>query len=199
MKFRQRTGAYKVSNRPITTFSIASSPIIYRAKAFAYVTILTSKSVAFHRALTDFKKRQKFHFWNKNFNNHFSFPDVFVCNFATIPPSSSYHLVQFLKYYKTMPFSKIRNTGHCANHKEKHSKGSMLYIFWRFLIGKIEMIHFSALSHSIELFKFYKNISFTKIKNIDDLIITKAKCRRTMTFLLVLMISLRKTISDLYT
>ena len=109
----QSTGADKVSNRPVTTFSITSSPIIYRAKALAYVTILTSKLLAFHRALTDFKKRQKLHFCNKNFENDFSFPDFFVCNIATTLPSSSYHLIQLFKYYKTMPFSKIRNTGHC--------------------------------------------------------------------------------------
>ena len=109
----KRTGVDKVSNRPVTTFSITSSPIIYRAKALAYVTILTSKLLAFHRALTDFKKRQKLHFRNKNFKNDFSFPDVFVCNIATTPPSSSYHLIQLFKYYKAMPFSKIRNTGHC--------------------------------------------------------------------------------------
>ena len=46
------------------------------------------------------------------------------------------------------------------------------------------MNHFSDFSHSIELFKSYKNMSFLKIKNIDDLIITKAKYRRTMIFLL---------------
>ena len=125
----QRTGTYKVSNRPITTFSITWSLFIYRAKALAYAIILTSKLVASHRALTDFKKRQKLHFCNKNFKNDFSFPDVFVCNIATTPPSSSYHLIQLFKYYKTMPFSKIRNTDHCANHKEKHSKRPMLYIF----------------------------------------------------------------------
>ena len=113
-------GAYKVSNRPVTTFSITSSPIIYRAKALAYVTILISKLEVFHRALTDFKKRQKLHFCNKNFKNDFFFSDVFLFNIATTPSSSSYHLIQFFKYYKTMPFSKIRNTGHCPNHKEKH-------------------------------------------------------------------------------
>ena len=111
--FSKRTGADKVSNRPVTTFSITSSPIIYRAKALAYVTILTSKLLAFHRALTDFKKRQKLHFCNKNFKNDFSYPDVFVCNIATTPPSDSYHLIQLFKYYKSMPFSKIRNTDHC--------------------------------------------------------------------------------------
>ena len=110
---KQRTGADKVSNRPVTTFLITSSPIRYKAKALAYVTILTSKLLSFHRALTDFKKRQKLHFCNKNFKNDFSFPDVFVCNIATTPPSSSYHLIQIFKYYKAMPFSKIRNTGHC--------------------------------------------------------------------------------------
>ena len=121
---------YKVSNQPVTTFSITSSPIIYRAKALAYVTILISKLEAFHRALTDFKKRQKLYFCNKNFKNDFSLPDVFLFNIATPPPSSSYHLIQLFKYYKTMPFSKIRNTGHCLNHKaKKHSKRPMLYIF----------------------------------------------------------------------
>ena len=125
----QTMGAYKVSNRSITTFSITSSPIIYRAKALAYMTILTSKLLASHPALTDFKKRQKLHFCNKNFKNDFSFPDVFVFNIATTPSSSSYHLIQLFKYYKTMPFSKIRNTDHCANYKEKHSKRPMLYIF----------------------------------------------------------------------
>ena len=113
VKIFERTGADKVSNRPVTTFSITSSPIIYRAKALSYVTILTSKLLAFHRALTDFKKRQKLHFCNKNFKNDFSFPDVFVFNIATTPPSSSYHLIQLFKHYKAMPFSKIRNTGHC--------------------------------------------------------------------------------------
>ena len=108
----ERTGADKVSNRPVTTFSITSSPIIYRAKALAYATILTSKLLAFHPALTDFKKRQKLHFCNKNFKNDPSIPDVFVCNIATTPPSSSYHLIQLFKYYKYMPFLKIRNTGH---------------------------------------------------------------------------------------
>ena len=67
---------------------------------------------AFHWALTDSKKRQKLHFCNKNFKNDFSFPDVFVCNIATTPTSSSYHLIQLFKYYKAMPLSKIRNTGH---------------------------------------------------------------------------------------
>ena len=123
------TRADKVSNRPVTAFSITSSQIIYRAKALAYVTILTSKLLAFYRALTDFKKRQKLHFCNKNLKNDFSFPDVFVFNIATTPLSSSYHLIQLYKYYKTMPFSKIRNTGHCPSHEEKHSKRSMLYIF----------------------------------------------------------------------
>ena len=118
----KRTGAYKVSNRPVVTFPITSSPMVFRTKALAYVTMLTSKLLAFHRALTDFKKRQKLHFCNKNFKNDFSFPDVFICNIATIPPSSSYHLIQLFKYYKTMPFSKIRNTGHCANHGENRSK-----------------------------------------------------------------------------
>ena len=125
---------YKVSNRPVATFSITSSPMVYRTKTLAYVTILTSKLLAFHRALTDFKKRQKLHFFNKNFKSDFSFPDVFVCNIATISPSSSYYLIQLFKYYKTMPFSKIRNTGHCANHKEKHSKRPMLYIFSHLLV-----------------------------------------------------------------
>ena len=129
IKFWERTGAYKVSNWPVTIFSITSSPIIYRATALAYVTILTSKLLAFHSALTDFTKRQKLHFCIKNFKNDFSFPDVFVCNIATTPSSSSYQLIQLFKYYKTMPFSKIRNTGHCPNHKEKHSKRPMLYIF----------------------------------------------------------------------
>ena len=109
----KRTGADKVSNRPVTTFSITSSPIIYRAKALAYVTILTSKLLAFHRALTDFKKRLKLHFRNKNCKNDLSIPDVFVCNIAMTPPSSSYHLIQLFKYYKSIPCSKIRNTGHC--------------------------------------------------------------------------------------
>ena len=122
-------GAYKVSNRPVPTFSITSSSMVYRTKALAYLTILTSKLLAFHRALTDFKKRQKLHFCNKNFKDDFSFPDVFVCNIATTPPSSSNHLIQLFKYYKTMSFLKIRNAGHCANHKEKHSKRPMLYIF----------------------------------------------------------------------
>ena len=125
----KRTGADKVSNRSVTTFSITSSPIIYRPKALAYVTILTSKLLAFHRTLTDFKKRQKLHFCNQNFKNDFSFPDVFVCNIATTPPSSSYPLIQLFKYYRAMPFSNIRNTGHYHWHKEKHSKRSMLYIF----------------------------------------------------------------------
>ena len=119
---------YKLSNRPVATFSITSSPIIYREKVLTYVTILASKLVAFHRALTDLKKPQKLHFYNKNFKNDFSFPNVFVCNIATTPPSSSYHLIQLFKYYKTMPFSKVRNTGHYVNHKEKHSKRPMLYI-----------------------------------------------------------------------
>ena len=125
----QRTGADEVSNRPVTTFSITSSPIIYRAKALAYVRILTSKLLAFHRALSDFKKREKLHFYNKNFKNDFFFPDVFVFNIATTSLSSSYHLIQLFKYYKTMPFSKIRNTGHCPSHKEKHSIRPMLYTF----------------------------------------------------------------------
>ena len=119
-------GAYSVSNRPINTFSITSSPIIYKTKALAYVTILTSKLLVFHWVLTDFKKRQKLHFCNKNFKNNFSLPDVFVCNIEKILPSSSYHLIQLFKYYKTMPFSKIRNTDHCG---ENHSKRSMLHIF----------------------------------------------------------------------
>ena len=114
--------AHEVSNRSVTTFSITSSPIIYRAKALAYVTILTSKLLAFLRALTDFKKRQKLHFCNKNFKNDSSYPDVFVFNIATSALSSTYHLIQLFKYYTTMPFSKIRNTGHCANHGENRSK-----------------------------------------------------------------------------
>ena len=118
-------GAYSVSSRPITAFSITSSPIIYRTKALAYVTILPSKLLVFHRVLTDFKKRQKLHFSNKSFKNN-SFPDVFVCNITTILSSGSYHLMQLFKYYKTMPFSKIRNTDHCG---ENHAKRSILCIF----------------------------------------------------------------------
>ena len=68
---------------------------------------------AFHRALTDFKKRQKLHFCNQNFKNDLSIPDVFVCNIATTPPSRSYHLIQLFKCHKSMPFSKIKNAGYC--------------------------------------------------------------------------------------
>ena len=73
-------------------------------------------------------------------------------------------------------------------------------VFWRFLIGKIETTHFSNFSHSIELFKSYKNISFLKIKNIDDLIITKTTYRRTMIFLLYSLndISLKNNFWSLY-
>ena len=97
-KIMIKEGAYKVSNRPITTFSITLSPIICRTKAPAYVTILTSKLLAIHQVLIDFKKRQKLHFCNKNFENNFSFPDVFVFNIATTRLSSSYHLIQLFKY-----------------------------------------------------------------------------------------------------
>ena len=127
--FQKGRGAYKVSNRPVTTFSITSSPIVYRTKALAYMTILTSKLLAFHRALTNFKKREKLHFCNKNFKNAFFFPDVFVFNIATTTLFSSYHLIQLFKYYKIMPFSKIKNTGHCANHGENRSKIPMFYVF----------------------------------------------------------------------
>ena len=125
----KRTGADKVSNRPVTTFSIASSPIIHTTKALVYVTILTSKLLATHPTLTDFKKRQKLHLCNKNFENNFSFPGAFVSNIAMNPFSSSYHLIQLSKYYKNMPFSKIKNTGHCANYRQNHSKLLMFYIY----------------------------------------------------------------------
>ena len=125
----KRTGADKVSNRPVTTFSIASSPIIHRTKALVYVTILTSKLLATHATLTDFKKRQKLHLCTNNFENNFSFPATFVSNIAMNPFSSSYHLIQLSKYYKNMSFSKIKNTGHCANHRQNHSKLLMFYIY----------------------------------------------------------------------
>ena len=64
----------KVSNRPVLTFSIASSPIIHRTKALVYMTILTAKLLATHPALTDFKKRRKLHLCTKNFENNLSFP-----------------------------------------------------------------------------------------------------------------------------
>ena len=116
----ERTGADKVSNRPVTTFSIASSPMIHRTKALVYVTILTSKLLATHPTLTDFKKRQKLHLCNKNFENNFSFPGAFVSNIAMNPFSSSYHLIQLSKYYKNMSFSKIKNIENLVITKPKH-------------------------------------------------------------------------------
>ena len=93
------------------------------------MTILTAKLLATHPALTDFKKRQKLHLCTKNFENNFSFPGAFVSNIAMNPFSSSYHLTQLSKYYKNMSFSKIKNTSHCANHREKQSKLLMFYIY----------------------------------------------------------------------
>ena len=92
--------ARKVSNRLVTTFSITSSPIIYRTKALASVTILTSKLLATNRALIDYKKRRRLHFCNNNFENNFSFPDVFCqqcCNglsFQFIPPDTTFQILQ---------------------------------------------------------------------------------------------------------
>ena len=81
---------------------------------------------------------------------------------------------------------------------EKYPCFTSFLIAWRFVIVKIEMTHFSGFPHSIERFEFYKNMSFLKIKNIDDLIITKAKYRRTMIFYeIILIVSRIKTISDL--
>ena len=125
----ERTDADKVSNRPVTTFSIASSPIIHRTKALVYMTILTWKFQATHPPLTDFKKRQKLHWCTKNLENNFSFPGIFVSNIAMNPFSSSYHLIQLSNYYKNMSFSKMINTGHCANHRENQSKLLMFYIY----------------------------------------------------------------------
>ena len=129
MKAHERTGADKVSNRPVTTFSTASSPIIHRTKALVYVTILTSKLLATHATLGDFKKRQKLRLCTNNFQNNFSFPATFVSNIAMNLFSSSYHMIQLSKYYKNMSFSKIKNTGHCGNHRQNHSKLLMFYIY----------------------------------------------------------------------
>ena len=107
---QKRTGADKISTQPVTTFSITSSPITYRMKSLAYLTILTLKLLATHRTLTIFKKRQKLLFCNKNCENNFSFRDVSISNVATTHLSSSYHLIQLFKYYKTMSLRKIRNT-----------------------------------------------------------------------------------------
>ena len=76
------------------------------------------------------------------------------------------HSIEIFKYYKNISFSKIKNTGHCGNHRQNHSKSfTFILMFSRLLIGKIEMTHFSGLSHSIVIFKYYKNMSFSKIKN----------------------------------
>ena len=127
---------------------------------------------------------------------------VFINNVPKTCLFSSYHLMWLFKYCKTMSFQKIRNTDHCANHREKHPKLPVFYIFsrffWRFLIKKTGMIHFSGFSRSIEFFKCYKTMSFQKVTSVGNLILTKVKHRRTMIFLPVLLIPLRRTIPDLY-
>ena len=106
------------------------------------------------------------------FTSILMFPRLLIGKIEMTHFSGLSHSIAIFKYYKNMSFSKIKNTGHCAKHKQNHSK---LLMFSRLLIGKIEMTHFSGLSHSIEIFKYYKNMLFSKIENIENLVITKSK------------------------
>ena len=145
------------------------------------MTILTWKFQATHPALTDFKKRQKLHLCTKNFENNFSFPGVFVSNIAmnsftwyNFPSTTKICHFRRSKILATVPI--IEKT--CQNC----SCFSSILMFSRLLIGKIEMTHFSDFPHSIELSKYYKNMSFSRIENTGHCANRGANCSKIPVF-----------------